>query len=409
MYDFIILGAGITGITLCKKLREKGIEKILCLEKNSEIGGLCRTKKIDGHILDIGGGHFFNSKYEDVLEYVFSYLPKQSFNYYERVSKIEIEDHTIDYPIESNLWQLPLEKRIDYIISTIRNGESFGKSEPTNYEEWIRWKLGDKICDNYMLPYNEKLWGIDPSQMDIDWLHKIPRVDVREILRYCFELKQDVSKFPAHIFFYYPKDGGFQRIVDSLAEDEIPYIRFNEKVKKLIREDDHWIVNDKFKAKNIVNTTPWNDLFDALGKPAELENDFNKIRYNRIAVSLYEKEYMVDWHWRYIPEKKKAHHREFYIHNFAEDSKNDGIYIETNINRFSEKEINTEFGKAKAHFVTDAAYPIPVIGHKGAIDNILKHYKPLHLFGVGRWGQHEYQNADVSMHEAIKFVNNYTK
>ena len=59
----------------------------------------------------------------------------------------------------------------------------------------------------------------------------------------------------------------------------------------------------------------------------------------------------------------------------------------------------------RSHHETKAAYPIPVIGHAQAIGNILDYYEPKNLFGVGRWGQHQYQNADVSMFEAIKFVN----
>ena len=47
---------------------------------------------------------------------------------------------------------------------------------------------------------------------------------------------------------------------------------------------------------------------------------------------------------------------------------------------------------------------IPVIGHKNAIKHILDYYEPQNLFGVGRWGQHQYQSADVSMYEAMKFV-----
>ncbi len=121
---------------------------------------------------------FFNTKYKEIADYVFDHMPKSEFEYFERVSKIEIYGNTIDYPLESNLWQVPLDMRIDYLISTIRNGEALGNAEPVNYEEWIRWKLGDKICDNYMLPYNEKLWGVTPDHMDIDWRHKIPRVNV---------------------------------------------------------------------------------------------------------------------------------------------------------------------------------------------------------------------------------------
>ena len=406
MLDYLIIGAGVTGITLSKFLRKGGIDNILVLEKEDRPGGLCKTEIINGHTLDIGGGHFFHTKHQEIFDYIFSFLPKEEFNYFERVSKIKIGDVTIDYPIESNIWQMPINDQIEYLISVVRNGEALGMGEPSNYEEWIRWKLGNKICDEYMIPYNEKLWGVSPSEMDIDWLYKIPRVNVDEVLRYCLERKQDVTKFPAHIHFYYPKKGGFESLVSAIAKDEMKYIKLNEAVTKMDYVRDHWVINDTYEAKNVINTTPWNDLYDALGRPHEIESDITKIRYNRIVVSLYEHDYEHGWHWRYVPDSALAHHREFYIGNFAKDSKPNGIYLETGIKRFDEKSAGFEGVKPVANYTTDAAYPIPVVGHTQAIRNILKYYEPMHLFGCGRWGQHEYQNADVSMHEAVKFAQN---
>ena len=403
MLDFVIIGGGITGITLTKQLRLDGYN-VLCLEAKKNAGGLCRTENIDGHILDIGGGHFFHTKYKEVFDFVFNYIPESEFNFIPRVSKIRIGENTIDYPLESNLWQLPMDKQILYLISVIRNGEALGMPEPKNYEEWIRWKLGNLICDNYMLPYNTKLWGVKPSEMDIDWLYKIPRVNVTEILKYSLERKQDKSKFPAHISFYYPKKGGFQRIFDALFQDEKNYVKLDTKVKKIEKEKDgYWLINNEFKTKYVINTTPWNDLFEVLGKPKKLENDFAKIKYNRIVVSLYEKEYSHNWHWRYVPDIKRNYHREFYISNFAKSSKANGMYVETNLKRFDGTEEVLDAVNLY-NYTTDAAYPIRIIGHSEAIKNILEYYKPFGLFGVGRWGQHEYQNADVSMFNALMFV-----
>ena len=406
IYDYLIIGAGVTGITLCKKLKERGINNVIVLEGAPQPGGLCTTKNINGHQLDIGGGHFFHTKHQEVFDYVFKYMPESEFNFIPRVSKLKMGETTIDYPLESNLWQLPLDEQIDYLISVVRNGESQGRPEPKNYEEWIRWKLGDKICDNYMIPYNKKLWGVEPNEMDVDWLYKIPRVDVKEVLKYSLEHKQDKSKFPAHINFYYPKQGGFQRIFDALYADEAKNVVCNQRVTSIKRTDDNlWLVNGTYLAKNVINTAPWNDLFDALGKPEHLAKDFEKIRYNRIVVSLYEKDINVDWHWRYVPDIDRNYHREFYIHNFAADSRPDGMYIETNVKRFNGDE-KCVGGRAIEHFETAAAYPIPLIGNANAIKNILDYYRPMNLFGVGRWGQHQYQNADVSMFEAMKFVEN---
>ncbi len=404
MYDYLIIGAGVTGVTLCKKLKEKGIHNVVVLEAAKEAGGLCTTKIIDGHVLDIGGGHFFGTKHQEVYDYIFSHIPESHFNFIPRVSKQLIGETTIDYPIESNLWQLPQDEQIAYLISVIRNGESLGKPEPKNYEEWIRWKLGDKICDTYMIPYNTKLWGVTPAEMDVDWLYKIPRVNVEEVLKYSLDRKQDVTKFPAHIGFYYPKQGGFQAIFDAIYKDEAQNVVLNTPVTKMqYQADGSWLINDTYQAKNVINTAPWPDLFKALGEPSALKDDFAKMQYNRIVVSLYEKEYNVNWHWRYVPDINRRYHREFYISNFAFDSKKNGIYLETNIKRFNGDDpiMGT---KALAHFETQAAYPIPVIGHAGAIKNVLDYYRDKHLFGVGRWGQWQYQNADVSMFEAIQFV-----
>lgn len=408
MYEYLIIGAGVTGLTLCKKFREAGVDNVIVLEANSQVGGLCRTQEIDGHQLDIGGGHFFYTKYPEVFEYIFSHLGEKEFKYYKRVSKIELEGITIDYPIESNIWQMPLEQHIKYLISVIRNGESQGRPEPGNYEEWVRWKLGDAICDNYMIPYNEKLWGVKLKQMDCDWLYKIPQVNVEEILKYSLERKADVNKFPAHIHFYYPAKGGFQRIVDALYEDEKEYIQTNTSVISLKNEDNRWIVNNEYEAKNIVNTAPWNSLYKALGEPAVLRKDFEKIRFNKLMISLYEKDYDHDWHWRYIPAIQKTYHREFYIHNFAQGSKSNGIYLESNLDRYRQQPVKYD-GKLLYVIETEAAYPIPVIGHKRAIEHILEYYKAKNMFGVGRWGQHQYQNADVSIYEAIKFVREQIK
>ena len=75
-YDYIILGAGITGLTLMKKMRQKGITNILTLEAEKEAGGLCRSFYVDGHYVDIGG-HFFQTKFKDVEDFVFSSFPRE--------------------------------------------------------------------------------------------------------------------------------------------------------------------------------------------------------------------------------------------------------------------------------------------------------------------------------------------
>ncbi len=405
-FDYIVIGAGPTGLTLCHKLKDKN-KSILVLEASAEVGGLCGTKYVDGHIMDIGG-HFLETKYQDVYDFIFRFFPKEDlYQISPRIAKIQIEDMDIDYPLESNLWQLPIEKQIQYLISVIRNGEGLGKPAPKNYEEWIRWKLGDKICDNYLIPYNIKLWGVEPKELDIDWLHKIPRINVEEVLKYSLERNPDIDKFPAHIRPFYPKKNGYGGVMNAIAKPIMQYIKLNYEVNKLVYEEKEkvWIINDTYKAKNVINAgCPWSDLYGFLGKPKEIASDIEKIKYNKIVISLYEADKSHNFHWRYIPDLKQQHHREFPIDNFVLNSPKKSLFTETNSNRFDEKTITFK-GRNIYNYTTRAGYPIPVVGKTQAIKNILDHYKDKNLFGVGRWGEHQHHNHDICIKHALDWVN----
>ncbi len=408
LYDYIILGAGITALTLLKKMRQKNITNILAIEKENMPGGLCRSFDVQGHVVDIGG-HFFQTKYKDVEDFLFESFPKDKWYQIDpRITKINIENKDIDYPLESNLWQLPINKQVEYLLSVIRNGEALGMSEPKNYEEWIRWKLGDKICDNYLIPYNIKLWGASPAEMDIDWIYKIPRVEVEEVLKYSLSRQQDIEKFPCHNRPYYPKSGGYGGVIDAVAKDELHSILFNTSIEKLSFDEkkNEWLINDYFKTKNIITTIPWKDLYIALGEPQDIKQEMEKIQNTRLVISLFELENKsVNYHWRYRPQLDVQHHRELYISNFVKNSKQYGVFTETNLNRFNEKELSFE-GKNIFNYTTDAAYPIPLLGKSKAIQTILEKYKSKNLFGLGRWGEHQHHNHDICIKHAIDFVAN---
>lgn len=408
IYDVLVLGAGVTGITLLKAMRRRGLKRIMALEAGSEPGGLCRSFYVDGHVVDIGG-HFFQTAFPEVEELIFSCFPREKmYRIDPRISKISLEGMDIDYPLESNLWQLPLDTQIDYLLSVVRNGEALGKPEPENYEAWIRWKLGDKICDNYLIPYNIKLWGIPPCEMDVDWLYKIPRVEVREVLKYSLERHQDVEKYPCHNRPYYPVSGGYGRVVEALAREELPNIRLNTAVTSLRYDASarEWIVNGEFRARMIVNTIPWPVLYEALGRPQEIAGRMKFIRYNRVVISLFETdENRNNYHWRYRPEMDQQHHRELFISNFVRDSKRYGVFTETNADRFHAGTL-TFPGRNIFNYTTPAAYPLPLIGRTAAISDILDYYREKNLFGVGRWGEHQHHNHDVCIKHALDFVEN---
>ena len=224
----LILGAGPAGLTVGNKLLDKGVDSFVILEKESVPGGLCRSKVVNGRAIDIGGPHFLDDRYANVLEYLFRFMPENEWGKYDRDGRILLADgQLITAPIESFLWQLKREDQIDYLESISKAGCNQGTPMPEKYVEWIYWKLGDKIADNYMLPYNKKLFGNEVENMGTYWLYKLPNVSFRETIMSCLDHKfYGVYPCQEKIFLYNTKLGYgevWNRMADRLSE----HIQYN--------------------------------------------------------------------------------------------------------------------------------------------------------------------------------------
>ena len=152
---FLILGAGVAGLTFARKLKDCGEDDFLILEKEEEPGGLCRSTEVDGSPFDIGGGHFLDVRRPKVNEFLFRFLPESEWNLYERDSRIELGQMTISHPFEANIWQMDMESQVIYLKSISQAGCNRNEPMPEKFIDWIRWKLGEKIADDYMIPYNQ--------------------------------------------------------------------------------------------------------------------------------------------------------------------------------------------------------------------------------------------------------------
>lgn len=190
-YDYLVLGAGPAGLSFaCHMLELTGKKKtLLVLEKEQEAGGLCRSVLVDGAPLDIGGGHFLDVRRPEVNKFLFQYMGEEEWKRYHRDSRIQIHGHMISYPIEANIWQFPLEEQIAYLKSIAVAGCNVGEEVPQEFVKWIYWKLGKKIAEDYMLPYNRKMYGEELSRLGTYWMEKLPQVSFEDTLRSCLQKK----------------------------------------------------------------------------------------------------------------------------------------------------------------------------------------------------------------------------
>ena len=394
-YEFIILGGGPSGLAFAYSLINLGLprNKILIIEKETDPGGLCRSKNVMGFPVDLGGGHFLDSRNTKALELIFKFLPEDQWNKFKRIAKINIHDKEIEHPFESNLWQLPQEQQLDYLISIFSSDSNKNDKVPEKFDEYLIWKFGTQIANNYMIPYNRKIWSIPLDELGTYWLEKLPNVNLREILLSNL-LRKSFGTLPAHDYFLYPKEFGYGELwlrMGSFLGDSL-------KLGLNINEIDinNKIVNGKFKANFIVTTIPWTYWSNFSKLPKDIDDSINNLRYSSIDVSYSNTTLNSNAHWIYEPNERIAHHRILLRSNFITDAP--GHWTETNSVR------NKEFLNNNFNFHNEYAYPINTINKFDSMHKILNWASNHKIYGLGRWGLWEHINSDIAVSRAIELA-----
>lgn len=391
---YLILGAGPSGLTIANKLMQCGEKDVLVLEKEPEAGGLCRSTDVDGSPFDIGGGHFLDVRDPEVTEFVFGFLPESEWDLYERDSRIDLYGDIIGSPIEANIWQLPEDKQKRYLNAIEEAGCNRGTPKPERFTEWIEWKLGSAIAEDYMLPYNKKMFGEDLDSLGTYWLEKLPNVSYEETKLSC-ENRRPYGTQPGHARFYYPKKYGYGEVFLRMADALGDRIICNEKITSLDYETK--TVNSTYRADKIIVTIPWNAINEHIGLPENLKDNIGALKYSSIVTRYVPEDLDTKAHWIYYPDPARSYHRILVRHNFCPGSK--GYWTETNLTRFNE---SAEQASGCTYFVNEYAYPLNTIGKQEKIKELLDYTKTKGIYGLGRWGEWQHYNSDVVMKRAME-------
>lgn len=400
-YKYIILGAGPAGLTFANKLKEKGISDFLVIEKESEAGGLCRSTIVDGSPFDVGGGHFLDVRRPNVNSFLFQFMPENEWNRFKRDSRIDMNNSIINHPIEANIWQMDIHNQVEYLKSIATAGCNIGKKMPKRFIDWIYWKLGDKIASDYMIPYNQKMFGKELNKLGTYWLEKLPNVSFEETLLSCLEHKPYGTQ-PGHAEFYYPKKYGYGELWLRMANNIKENIIYNKQVVGI--DFDNRIIEtkegEKFSANYIITSIPWMEFVVIKGMPNDIIKSIKQLKYSSIVTEYKADNLDTKAHWIYYPDSNLSYHRILIRHNFCSNSK--GYWTETNADRFN-KDINN------FSYLNKYAYPLNTIDKPIIMKKILEYSESKNVFGLGRWGEHQHYNSDVTVDLALQLFERVVK
>ena len=392
---YLILGAGPAGLAFANSLLNLGEDSFLVIEKEDCAGGLCRSVDVDGAPFDIGGGHFLDTRDQGVNAFLFRYMAEDEWNQYERDSRIDLDGVLIQHPIEANIWQLDIDRQVQYLKSIAAAGCNTGAIKPEGFVDWIYWKLGERIASDYMLPYNRKMFGDNLERLGTYWLEKLPDVSFEETLRSCLERKS-YGKEPGHARFYYPKKYGFGELWHRMADTLGERIEYGKHVREIDFEKREVTTTDgsAYRADIIVTTIPWREIEHFHYMPEEIRRTVEELSYTSVRTEYYSENLDTEAHWIYYPALQIPYHRILVRHNFLSGGK--GYWTETNMERDGMAKENGIFSH-----VNDYAYPLNTVRKPDIMRRLLGWCREKGVYGLGRWGEHQHYNSDVTVRLAM--------
>lgn len=334
----IILGGGLAGLSAAWHLQKKG-NGCQLFEKESEIGGLCRSKYIQGFTFDYDG-HLLHFKHKHAFNFIKS-LIGSNLKKHERNSRIYTHSRYVPYPFQANLHGLPSaivkECLFDFIKTRKNNGRK--NKDILNFSSWINETFGKGIARHFMIPYNRKFWTVQPQELTCEWLDGfIPVPSLGRVIEGAVAESKRQLGYNAQ--FWYPKKGGIQVLAEAISSEIKGLNTLHEAINIDLNNKEVLFSNGVRQGYDkLIFSLPLPEILHLIKElPAQILSSLRSLRYTSVFnLNLgIEREHISDKHWIYFPEKKFSFFRVGFPANFSPGSvprKTSSLYAEVSYSK----------------------------------------------------------------------------
>jgi len=315
MKKVVVIGAGLAGVSAAYHLQEYSP---ILFERESSIGGLCRSFNQDGFTFDCTG-HLIHLKNAYVKELVARLLP-DAFNSHERFAAIYSQSTMTPYPFQANTFGLPAEVVKECVVGFVETLQAPPNGGPKNFHEWVLKTFGSGIAKHFMLPYNEKFWKQDLSTITADWVSwSIPKPSLDEVVNGALGLTNKGMGYNPR--FIYPKTGGIECLPLALARP-VRRVHLNETLESIDpkRKVVRMASGREEPYDSLITTLPLPETFRLLkDTPETLRYAASLLR----AIGVFninigiDRPNVSDQHWIYYPEGQYIFSRVGFPMNFS--------------------------------------------------------------------------------------------
>lgn len=359
----LIIGAGITGITLAERFVSAGNE-VLLIEKRDHIGGNCYDyKDKSGILVHKYGPHIFHTNYQEVWDYLSQFT---DWLYYQHKVLGLINGKFVPIPFNLNtLYELFPLKFAQKLEEKLIQNFGYNKKVPILELKKIKDKdlkfLANFVYEKVFLHYTEKQWGLKPEEIDASVTARVPVVISRDD-RYFQDKYQGM-----------PKEG-YTKMFEKMLKNENIEIQLSTDYKKL---------KNKIQYNFLFYTGPVDEFFNY---------KFGKLDY------------------RYLKLDFQTFNQESYQPSAVVNYPND--YDFTRIIEFKkltqQNHRKTTIGIEYPGSEGFMAYPVLDEKNKELFQKYLKEAEKLkkqNIYFVGRLAEYKYYNMDEAVKSALGISN----
>ena len=277
----IILGAGPIGL-VSGWLLSKNNWQVEIFEKNSLVGGMCRSWKWDNFILDTGP-HIFHTPDKNLWKFWkknFGHLLVEG-EYWAKNTYNDDYNNFYDYPLSFDSIKKFPKKYRSKILAELKNLEKNKRRKTRNFEEHVKAQVGPTLTKMFFKNYPQKVWGIETNKMTAEWAPK--RIKFRDkILPFFHGEFTAVGKFGTGSIYEFIK----KKIIKyggkiHLNHQAIEFEKEENFIKKIIFKNKRKILLDKETI--IISSLPLTITSKLLGFNSDLK--FRGVRIVYISVA----------------------------------------------------------------------------------------------------------------------------
>ena len=420
-----ILGAGVSGLTLARRLREAGLD-VVVFEAAPKTGGLCRSEKVDGYTYDVAGGHILYSKDKRVLDWMIAQVDG-GCEQRDRLTKIRLDGRDVHYPFENGIGDLPKEQTFECLMGYLDAAwkRKTGAKAPSNFRDWVLFRFGEGISRIFMQPYNEKIWKHPLEQLCTEWVEgRVPDAPVEDVVRAAIGIR--TQGYVHQAIFFYPRHGGFQAIADGIGRPVLDCVRLRTPVVELRRAGTQWNVNGE-RFDRVVSTVPLPELariapeMGAAGRDAAANLRYTSL--TSVAIGL-KHAHLPPYSWVYLPQPEQGPaNRITFLTNyskhvapqghglilaestFAGEPRKDAAFVKEVVDGLEHAGILKASDVDMTHATSVRyAYVVFDLDYRAKLDAALAAASALGVETLGRFGRFEYVNSDQCVSRAFELA-----